>query len=240
MIAIYKVSLMFKKGDFHMHSTASDGELRPEEVVRLAKSRGVDIISLTDHNTTLGVEEAINAGKRYGITVIPGVELSTRYNGERIHILGYFRDDRYKDATFQKALSLIKNRKSDTAIEMFKKLRGFKFHLDDVRGGSRLTVTSGIDFLKLFGAVVVLAHPVVIRKESLTYILNLPFDGIEAKYFRNSEDDTEFFIKLAKDMGVFYTAGSDFHKSKEVDLKHGLIGDRYLDEREIEEFLRNL
>jgi predicted metal-dependent phosphoesterase TrpH len=233
---------MFKKGDFHIHSIASDGELKPQEVVKLAESRGVDIISLTDHNTMQGVEEAINAGKKHGITVIPGVELSTRYNGERVHILGYFRDDRYKDATFQEALILIKNKKADAAIDMFKKLRGFNFHLDlsDFRGGTRLTVESGIDFLKLFGAVVVLAHPVVIRKESLTYIINQPFDGIEAKYFRNSDDDTEFFINLARDMGIFYTAGSDFHTNKGVDLKHGLIGDRYLDEGEIEEFLRRL
>lgn len=233
---------MFRKGDFHIHSTASDGELKPEEVVKLANSRGVDIISLTDHNTMQGVEEAINAGKRQGVTVIPGVELSTRYNGERIHILGYFRDNRYKDPTFQKALILIKNKKADAAIDMFKRLRGFKFHLesDDFRGGSRLTVESGIDFLKVFGALVVLAHPVVIRKESLTYIINLPFNGIEAKYFRNSEDDTKFFMNLAKDMGVFYTAGSDFHTNKRVDLKHGLIGDRYLDEKEIEEFLGRL
>lgn len=233
---------MFRKGDFHIHSTASDGELRPEEVVKLAKSRGVDIISLTDHNTMQGVEEAISAGKKHGITVIPGVELSTRYNGERIHILGYFRDNRYKDTNFQKALLLIKNKKADVAIDMFKRLRGFKFYLepDDFRGGSRLTVESGIDFLKLFGALVVLAHPVVIRKESLTYIINLPFDGIEAKYFRNNEDDTKFFMNLAKDMGGFYTAGSDFHTNKRVDLKHGLIGERYLDEEEIEEFLGRL
>ncbi|MFU0824620.1 MAG: hypothetical protein ACFWTK_06365 [Clostridium sp.] len=93
---------MFEKGDFHIHSKASDGELTPREVVELARRRGIDIIALTDHNTTLGVDDALRAGIEYGVIVIPAVELSTRFHNERIHILGYFKDDRYKSQVFQK------------------------------------------------------------------------------------------------------------------------------------------
>ena len=79
---------MLIKGDFHMHSTCSDGNLSPAELVRYAKKRKVDIIALTDHNSCDGLYEAISEGKRSGIVVIPAVELSTKYKENRVHILG--------------------------------------------------------------------------------------------------------------------------------------------------------
>lgn len=226
---------MFKKGDFHIHSIASDGELRPWEVVQLAKERGVDIIALTDHNTTLGVGEAIKAGKEFEITVIPGVELSTRFNNERIHILGYFKDMGFTSEVFQKALKLIKDHRIKNAQSFLKKTVNLEIDMDDKSG--RLSVLSGIRFLRFFGAVVVLAHPVLISKDYLTEIINMPFDGIEARYCKNTDEDTEFFLKLAKEMGKFYTAGSDFHTNRTRDLKHGLIGDTFLNSEEIDIFL---
>ena len=95
---------MLSKGDFHIHSTASDGNCTPSEIVALAKRRHIDIISITDHNTTNGLDEAIYYGKKCGIKVIPGVELSTRYNNTRVHVLGYFKDDSYKDELLIKVL----------------------------------------------------------------------------------------------------------------------------------------
>ena len=78
---------MLIKGDFHMHSTCSDGNLSPAELVRYAKKRKVDIIALTDHNSCDGLYEAISEGKRSGIVVIPAVELSTKYKENRVHII---------------------------------------------------------------------------------------------------------------------------------------------------------
>ncbi len=75
--------------DLHIHSTYSDGELTPTEVVLLAKKKGLAAISLTDHDTMAGVEEAMGQGKRNNIEVIPGIELSTVHNGITFHILGY-------------------------------------------------------------------------------------------------------------------------------------------------------
>lgn len=227
---------MYQKGDFHIHSTASDGELNPMEVVKLAKDKGVDIMALTDHNTTEGVIDAIKAGKFYGITVIPGVELSTRFNNERIHILGYFSDDRYKSSIFKRVLMHVKSHKVKNVQKLLKKYANMDIKLDEVSG--RLSVLSGIEILKFFGAAVVLAHPVLIRKETLNSIINMPFDGIEAKYFKNTKEDTELFINLAKNMGKFYTAGSDFHTNRIRDLKHGSIGDVYLNSEEIDIFLK--
>ena len=81
---------MYIKGDFHIHSTYSDGGYTPKEILMLSKKKNVDIIALTDHNNTCGLDEAILAGKELGIKVIPGVELSTRYNNARVHVLWIF------------------------------------------------------------------------------------------------------------------------------------------------------
>lgn len=79
---------MAKKADLHTHSTASDGQYTPSQLVGLAKERGIDVLALTDHDTMDGLEEAIQAGERLGLRVIPGVELSAR-EYPTFHILGY-------------------------------------------------------------------------------------------------------------------------------------------------------
>ena len=75
--------------DLHVHSTCSDGSLAPAELVKLAAESGVMAIALTDHDTAAGVDEAQKEGARLGVTVLPGIELSARWEGKEIHILGY-------------------------------------------------------------------------------------------------------------------------------------------------------
>ena len=77
--------------DLHVHTTASDGTCTPSEVVRLAAETGLSAIAITDHDTAQGYEEASKAGVQYGIEVIPGIEISTRYH-RAVHILGYYID----------------------------------------------------------------------------------------------------------------------------------------------------
>ncbi len=76
------------KADLHLHSTASDGILKPEEVVKMAASLGFTHMALTDHDSTEGLEAAGRAAKALGMTLIPGVELSCGGQKE-IHVLGY-------------------------------------------------------------------------------------------------------------------------------------------------------
>ena len=85
--------------DLHTHSSYSDGTLTPAELVKLAADSGLSAIALTDHDTTDGMREALAAADRFGIEVIPGVELSTDYNGKDIHIVGLFIDFRYEKFT---------------------------------------------------------------------------------------------------------------------------------------------
>ncbi|MCX7841967.1 MAG: PHP domain-containing protein [Clostridia bacterium] len=81
--------------DLHTHSTISDGSMTPSELVRHAKSAGLVALALTDHDSVDGVEEALAEGKRIGIEVIPGLEISVDFKPE-MHILGYFPEQAYK------------------------------------------------------------------------------------------------------------------------------------------------
>lgn len=77
--------------DLHTHSTCSDGSMTPAELVKHAAQNGLAAIALTDHDTVSGVEEAVEAGERYGVEVVPAIEFSVKSKTET-HILGYFID----------------------------------------------------------------------------------------------------------------------------------------------------
>ena len=74
--------------DLHMHSTASDGAVPPEGVVEAAKTAGLSVIALTDHDTLAGIAAARVAGERLGVAVSAGVELSAVHDGREVHLLG--------------------------------------------------------------------------------------------------------------------------------------------------------
>jgi len=78
--------------DLHLHTTASDGVLSPAEIVRYAKSKGLQAIAITDHDTIEGCEEGLSEGEKIGFEVIPGIEISAEYSPGSMHILGFFLD----------------------------------------------------------------------------------------------------------------------------------------------------
>ncbi|MCQ1530744.1 PHP domain-containing protein [Lutispora saccharofermentans] len=224
---------MFMKADLHIHSTASDGGFDPEQVIMIAKSRGIDTIAISDHNSIDGLDKAFEAGQKHGISVIPAVELSTRFNDESIHILGYFKNDKFNSAAFK---DILKQVKKHSLSKLRKALGVYGKH---PHSNKYLSCSEGIHLLRTFDAAVVLAHPVRISEKNLLSILSLPFDGIEAKYCRNSPQYTDFFIDIATKQFSFYTGGSDFHTDKPRDLKHCFIGNPYLDSDEIKNFLES-
>ncbi|HEV2342812.1 MAG TPA: PHP domain-containing protein [Actinocrinis sp.] len=75
--------------DLHTHSSRSDGTDTPAELVEVAKDAGLDVLALTDHDTTAGWDEAFTAAGRLGVTVVPGAEISCRLGRIRIHLLAY-------------------------------------------------------------------------------------------------------------------------------------------------------
>ena len=78
--------------DLHMHTTASDGAWPPDDVVRGAAEGGLDVIAITDHDTTAAVAPAVAAAADVNLQVIPGIEVSSAHEGRDIHVLGYFID----------------------------------------------------------------------------------------------------------------------------------------------------
>jgi predicted metal-dependent phosphoesterase TrpH len=107
--------------DLHLHSTASDGQYTPAEVVALALQRGLDAIALTDHDTTAGLAEALAAAENTGLRVLTGVELGT-WHGDinEVHLLGYcFIPD---DADFQERLRWMRDERRVRAEKMVARL----------------------------------------------------------------------------------------------------------------------
>lgn len=76
--------------DLHVHSNKSDGSYTPRELVDYALEKGLTAFALTDHDTTAGIDEAVSQAKGKTLEVIPGVELSTEYEGRDIHIVGLY------------------------------------------------------------------------------------------------------------------------------------------------------
>jgi predicted metal-dependent phosphoesterase TrpH len=83
-------SLRSETIDLHVHSTASDGTVSPEGVVRRALAAGLRAIALTDHDTLAGIPEALAAGDRCGLRVVVGCEFSAAAPWGEMHVLGYF------------------------------------------------------------------------------------------------------------------------------------------------------
>lgn len=75
--------------DLHMHSTASDGALAPAELMSRAAACGIDLVSLTDHDSVAGLAEARQAARELGMGWIDGIELSAQWQGHTVHVLGY-------------------------------------------------------------------------------------------------------------------------------------------------------
>lgn len=91
-----------KTVDLHTHSTRSDGTFTPAQLVQIAIEKGLSAFALTDHDTTIGIEEAMAAAEGTDVEVIPGIELSTKYLERDVHIVGLFYD--YQDPEFKEAV----------------------------------------------------------------------------------------------------------------------------------------
>jgi predicted metal-dependent phosphoesterase TrpH len=78
--------------DLHTHSNCSDGALTPADLVQRAAAAGVDVLALTDHDTTAGIDDALRAAGRAGLQLVAGVEISASWRAQAIHVLGLWVD----------------------------------------------------------------------------------------------------------------------------------------------------
>ena len=249
---------MNKYIDLHTHSTCSDGTLTPAEVVMEAKKAGLSAIALTDHDTLDGLPEAIEAGKKYGIEVITGIEFSISSDTE-MHLLGLGfdldcpdirnvldemiiqRDLRnYKviellekcgihitiDEILAEATSPVTGR-SQIAKAMLRKgyVSSIKEAFDSYLSFGKpafverksLTPEEAIRLIRLSGGKSFLAHLNQTGKtdqelyEILTHLKECGLDGIEGYYTEYTDDMNIRYRKMAEDIGLHLSGGSDFH-----------------------------
>jgi 3',5'-nucleoside bisphosphate phosphatase len=144
--------------DLHTHSRASDGTQTPGELVRAASAAGIDVLGLTDHDTADGWDEAVEAAIDAGITLVRGMEISTRHEGGRgVHLLAYLPDPTYPPLVAE--LVRILDGRDERVPMMLRKLRecGIEIDAADVRRAAGAAAATGrphvADALVELGAV---------------------------------------------------------------------------------------
>ena len=248
--------------DLHIHSTFSDGMLRPAELVDLAESQGLSAIAITDHDTVGGTDEAIQRGLEKGIEVIIGIEVSSWHGDTSMHILGYrFRHDEKK---FNSRLQLLQHGRETRNVRIIENLNklGIRVELEELlnyseygqtgrphiarllvdkgvaktvdlafnyylgRGAAayaerfRFSARDAIAMIREAGGIAVLAHPSSLdpslRSTSslLKELKKVGLNGVEVYYPSHSPKAVKALLKMAEDLGLLVTGGSDFHDSE--------------------------
>ena len=105
---------------------------------------------------------------------------------------------------------------------------------------NKLSSEEGIELLRQYNAMVVLAHPVLLKKLDVLDVLNLDFDGIEGIYGLNTPEDTEKFLRIVDNKNIITSCGSDSHGYECDDTKHGILGSQSMSEERLNKFLNKL
>jgi predicted metal-dependent phosphoesterase TrpH len=126
------------RADLHIHTTYSDGEYTPAQVVDLALRCGLCAIAITDHDTLDGIEPARQAASGSDLEVIPAVEITTEHAGKELHLLAYFVS--LEAGPLTTALHRLREQRRKRFAEMVERLRQIGIHLDEhlLNNGTRL------------------------------------------------------------------------------------------------------
>jgi predicted metal-dependent phosphoesterase TrpH len=114
--------------DLHTHTTASDGRCSPAELVARARTAGVTVLSVTDHDTVAACDDVGAACRSAGIAFVPGIEITAVRDGIDVHVLGYFVD--HHAATLHAFLAEQRRRRVDRIRAMIDRLADCGMHLD--------------------------------------------------------------------------------------------------------------
>ncbi len=242
--------------DLHMHTTASDGILNPSELVERAFNVGIDILSVTDHDTMGGIDEASDAAIARGIKFLPGIEITAVDNRKDVHMLAYFLDNKQRmlsDFLGQQRADRVRR-----AREISTKLAGLgvPINIDEkiircestgqavgrpdvanalLEAGHVASVQEAFDrflgdgcsayvprkgvspadvvrMVKEVGGVTALAHPGLLRKDSLiSELAGRGLDAIEVYHSDHTVSDESRYLRLTEEYGLAVSGGSDFH-----------------------------
>jgi len=122
--------------DMHVHTTASDGQFTPSQIVAMAAQLGLGGVAVTDHDTTAGIAEAQEAAKEHGIRFLPGIEISTVAGNKDIHVLGYFTNN--DDKRWQQRLGQLGATRESRNNQLIKRLNelGIDITIEEVKSVS--------------------------------------------------------------------------------------------------------
>lgn len=257
--------------DLHLHSYYSDGIYSPEELIKRAKKEGFFIISLTDHFTLDGINEAIKIGKKYKIKVIPGVEINdVIYKNYRLHLIGYGID--FKNKELNQVLKKMQKEREESVKKCILELQKEGFNLDEKKifktvsksigigwlinfmqkGGNfkkikkdfklkkrqilslndffkkyfvkegkqilpspEISLDKALSIIKKAKGIAVLAHPAQQLSWRDDWLISLlkkkGIKGIEAISSHHNWANIEHYQKIAKELKLLTTIGSDYH-----------------------------
>jgi len=122
--------------DMHVHTTASDGQYTPTQIIEMAAQLGLGGVAVTDHDTTAGIIEAQKAAAKHGIRFLPGIEISTVAGEKDIHVLGYFTNN--DDKQWQQRLGQLGATRESRNIQLIERLNELGIHItmDEVKAVS--------------------------------------------------------------------------------------------------------
>ncbi len=118
--------------DLHIHTTASDGRLSPEEIVAIAEEKEMTAVAITDHDSISGNEDALAAAEGLHVEVVPGVELSVNYKDTHFHLLGYYIDQNNSDML--EAIDRVQTARANRNPQIIERLQqiGMDITMDEV------------------------------------------------------------------------------------------------------------
>lgn len=177
--------LDLRRVDLHTHTRYSDGVLTPTELVRKARKHQIHALSITDHDTIEGYEEALEAGNQFGVEIISGVELSITLADEEMHLLGYFFDP--DSVLLREHLHFFREERRKRVERMVERLNnlGVPLDFDDVlakAGGAALGRPHVASALVEGGYVDTYQDAFVeyLRDDGAAYVSKTEFDAREA------------------------------------------------------------
>ena len=267
--------------DLHVHTTASDGQYSPSQIIQKAAEKNISVIAITDHDTVAGIEEGKAEAEKLGLTFVPGCELNINYPTGEFHLLALGLKN--ISSSFTELIdNVVKNRnlRNEQIIEKIR-ADGFDLTLEEMKAdfpnnvigrphfaaelvkkgivkNSQLAfdkylgrgrpwyverVGSNLDeaiiAIKESGGVPVIAHPMSLYlswgklPDALKDIFDRGVMGLEAFHPGARVTDCLRLEEVARKIGFFVTAGSDFHGEKiRADRKLGhTCGNKKIDDK---------
>jgi 3',5'-nucleoside bisphosphate phosphatase len=204
--------------DLHVHSTASDGTLTPTQVMERAATLGLDVVGLTDHDSPAGWREAAEAAQGTGVTLVPGMELSTTLRGAGVHVLAYTPDPTYPPLAAE--LDRIIAGREGRLAAIIEQLRdaGVDITADDVRREAAGTPAIGRPHV---ADVLVSRGVVASRAEAFGSWLGSGQPGFVARYATQTDEMVRLIVEAGGAAVIAHPWG---HGSRRV-LDSGALAD---------------